>query len=306
MAKDKTEETRGIVMMAFGKPAYAKMAFNMALSIRFHSPDIKICIITDTPKVPIFADWQYQYFNEIRSIHMDDLYDNYGTKEQKMNPGKAKTRIYNYLPFDHNIYLDCDGALMKPIEGLFDECISQGGYYKTQVVGWHTIDKGNDFKEMQWAWADDMWEHFKLKPTDRMPAINSSFAYIRKGKEAEALFKQVVENFANPMEKLRMPWGATQPDELYTNVALAQLGTECDLGMHPVYFNIKLEKNWKHVNDHYYVLGIFGGLNFTHSSVLQYYDRLMHKYGASVGWQHQYKSHIVMADKHANKRAPML
>jgi hypothetical protein len=299
------EETRGVVMMAFGKPAYAKMAFNMALSIRYHSPDIKICLITDGSCVSIFADWQYQFFDEIKGILSDDLYDNYGTKEQRMNPGKAKTRIYNYLPFDHNIYLDCDGALLKPIEGLFDECISQRGYYKTQVVGWHTIDKGRDFKEMQWAWADDMWEHFNLKKDARMPAINSSFAYIRKCSESEKLFSQVVDNFSNPMPKLRMPWGNTQPDELYTNVALAQMATECDLGMHPVYFNIRLERNWTYVTENYYVLGIFGGVNFTHRSVLDHYDRMLFKYGGGFGWNHQYNSHIVMNDKHANKRAPL-
>ena len=298
-------ETRGIVLMAFGKQAYAKMAFNMAMSIKFHSPDIKIAFINDGSCISAFLDYHYQYFDQIISIHKDDAYDNAGTKEEKLNPGKAKTRIYNYLPFDHNIYLDCDGAAMQPLEPLFDECIAQGGFYKTQVVGWHDVSKGRDFKEMQWAWFDEIVEHYNLPSDFTMPAINSSFAYIKKCKESEALFKQVIKNFDNPMSNLRMPWGATQPDELYTNIALGQLSVQCDLGLHPVYFNTHLVRDWAKVTKEHYVLGIFGGVGFSHSSITDMYDRLMHKYGKENGMTHQWKSHILMKDKHANTRAAM-
>lgn len=300
------EETKGVLLMAFGKPAYAKMAMNMAASIKYHAPHIHITLVHDGVATCL-PDWAWRFFDAQQSIHKEHLYDNIGTKEEKMNPGKAKVNIYKYLPYDHTLYLDADGAALKSVDALMATCIASGSPYLTQVVGWHSIDKGRDFKEMQWAWADNIWEHYALAADAIMPAINSSFAYIRKGPEAEAFYNQIEKNLENPipLDKLRMPWGGSQPDELYTNIALAQTGIKCDIGYHPVYFNITIERNWQHVNDNYDILGIFGGVGFTHASVLQYYDRLMHKYMKGYGIQHEAKSHLLMKDKHANKRVPM-
>src|SRR5688572_16783080 len=149
-------ETKGIILMAFGKHAYAKMAFNMAVSIKYHNPDLPITLVHDGICDTVFPAWMWQFFDEVKPIKREHLYDYTGNKE-KMNPGKAKTYIYEYLSYDHNVYLDSDGACLKPLDKLFSTCIESGSPYKSQVVGWHTIDKGRDFKEMQWAWADDIW-----------------------------------------------------------------------------------------------------------------------------------------------------
>lgn len=290
--------TEGIVLMAFGKRAYYRMAYNMAMSIKYHSPDMRVALITQGE--PLLSPHELNCFTNIVQMDKDDAYDG-----DKLNPGKAKTRIYPYLPFDHNIYLDVDGVAFQSLAPLMQKCRDNGSYYLTQVVGYHDISKGRDFKEMQWAWADDIWQHFGLLDNDILPAINSSFSYIRKGDEAELLFALIADNFDYPMEKLRMPWGSTQPDELYTNVALAQLKVSCDIGFHPVFFSTGIVRNWTEIKSNHFVLGIFGGVGFSHSSVTDMYDRIMFKVMATFGKSHQYKSHILMRDKHANKRAPM-
>lgn len=290
--------TEGVVLMAFGKRAYYRMAFNMAVSIKYHSPDMRVALITEGR--PLLAEHELKYFDTVIQMNRSDAYDG-----DKLNPGKAKTRIYKYLPYTHNIYLDVDGVAMQDLNPLMQLCRDNGSYYLTQVVGYHDITKGRDFQEMQWAWADDIWEHFGLLKTDILPAINSSFAYIRKCDEAESLYGLISDNFDNPMTKLRMPWGATQPDELYTNVALAQMEVNCDVGLHPVFFSTGVVKSWTEIKVRHYVLGIFGGVGFSHSSVTDMYDRLLFKVMASRGLTHQYKAHHLMRDKHANNRAPM-
>lgn len=301
--KEITEQTTGVILIAFGKPSYMKMAFNMAISIKYHNPDLPITLVHDSG-ISALMPWMLQYFNEFKEVNPEHLYDNIGTKQQTMNPGKAKTFIYEYLSYDHNLYFDIDGAVLRPLDGLIKACVDSGEPYQTQVVGWHTIDKGRDFSAMQWAWADDCWEHFNMSKDAKMPAINSSFAYIHRSPEAQALYKQIQENMANPipLDKLRLQWGRSQPDELYTNIALAQTGIACELPYHPIYFSLRLERDWASVIEKYDVLGLFGGVHFTHKSVTDYYDRLMRKYCASMGFDHYFKWHMLGKDKHANKR----
>lgn len=303
MAKAKTEETTGVMLLAFGKHSYIKMAFNMAVSLKYHNPDLPITLVHDE-NITALMPWMLDFFTDFKEVKQEHLYDNFGTKEQSMNPGKAKTFIYEYLSYDHNLYLDLDGAVLRPLDGLISKCINSGAPYQTQVVGWYTRERGDDFPEMQWAWPNDIWEHYKLSKTAKMPAINSSFAYIRKCPEAAALYAQIQSNMANPipLNKLRLQWGRNQPDELYTNIALAQTAIDCELDYHPIYFNIRLERDWASVIARYDVLGLFGGQNFTHKSVADYYDRLLRKYCQTMGFEHRFKWHMLVKDKHANKR----
>ena len=316
MTKKKAENsTHGIVLMAFNKPAYGKMAFNMALTIKHYNPAIQIQLIHDQSALSHLNERHKAFFDIFTSVYESDIWDEVpaATPVRKLNyrtgfnPGKAKASLYKYLAFDHNIYLDVDGVAIKDLQPLFDLCIEKGQHYYCQTVGHHTIDQGRDFKAMQWAWADDIWAHYQLTPGTVLPATNSSFSYIRKCKESEELYAQVLENFttgAMPLQKLRLKWGGTYPDELALNVALAQKGINPDLGMHPVYFNIRtIGKDFSHLNENYYVLGVFGGKGFTHSSVTAHYDRIVHSASIKeLGVNIQFKSHTLVGDKHANKK----
>jgi hypothetical protein len=51
----------------------------------------------------------------------------------------------------------------------------------------------------------------------------------------------------------------------------------------------------------HYLIGIYGGVNFTHKSLLEYYDRLVHVLSKQhLGKNQEFKSHALMKDKHAN------
>ena len=62
-----------------------------------------------------------------------------------------KVNLYKYLPYDCNLYLDVDAIALKDIQPMIDELSQSGKDYISHCVGYHTIDKGRDFKEMQWA-----------------------------------------------------------------------------------------------------------------------------------------------------------
>lgn len=282
--------------MGFGKPAYIRMAFNLCASIKYHGCQIPIRLIHDgcLDALPYYHKWVFDVTELVKDEH---LYHN-----GKLDPGRAKTRIYEYLQADSNIYLDVDAMANQDLTRLFDYCEALDKYYLTQVVGKQKPSEGRDFKEMQWAYLDDIVSHYKISEDAYVWATNSSFAYIRKSPQAEALFAQIQANIDNPLPNLRSQWGDTFPDELALNVALAQLNHDPSPNIEPVYFNYQTPiTHFTPIIENHFLMGYFGGEGFSSESMWEYYDRQMRVILNGFGFEHEYKSHHLIKDKHANK-----
>ena len=311
--KNQEEKTRGVILLAFGKRSYYYAAYNMADSIKAHSPNVKILILTDSiGRFSHDLKGRLDVFDEIVEISNDIMYE--GTFK-KFSPAKVKLSLFKFLSFDYNIYLDVDGICLKDINPLFDELIAQGKSYSAHTVGYHTIKEGNDILSMQWAWANDIWEHYKLSEETILPAINSSLQFIAKDEKAEAIYNKALELFENPIpvEKLRMKWGGGQPDELYMNIALAVLGIDPAMSgggsldnsekghIHFCrFYNTFL--GYQPIIDNFYIQSYYGGRNFTPSSIIEWLDKLLIKSHYARGKNHAFKISQIIKDKHANTK----
>lgn len=294
---------KGITLLALAKPTYGKFAYNLAVSIKYHSPDIPIQLIHDDVALDhlqpghLFPDGQ-PIFDKRTVIDRADMYD-----DGVLSIGKAKMSLYKYLWFDETIYLDVDALVIKPLEPLFDEFTDD---YHTTVVGKKDLTNDiEDFDSMQWAEVKDMIDHFGLTKEMVIPATNSSFQFIRKGKVCEKLFTQINANFSNkiPRDKLKTTWGKKskvdgQPDELYLNVSLAQLGMWPKMKQDPMCFNMARTLDVKRDYANHYILCLFGGVNFTHRSMLKQYDReLLRMTRERYKRNQDFKVHPLMRDK---------
>jgi hypothetical protein len=295
--------TRGITLMAFGKKEYAQMAVNLALSIKAIS-DVAINLVTEPSTLKgIYPRMDNWLFNEIIEIDQSDLYQG-----GKFNPGRAKTRIYKYLKFDSNIYLDVDALCVRDLNELFDICEKTDSFYLTQIVGKHRLEQGRNFIEMQWAWADDLCRHYGISDKTDLYATNSSFSYWRKCDTAELFAEQMQHNidFGLPLEELRLKWGGTFPDELALNATLSQFNhdatlTEC---LSPIYFNYGILHNFdvEKIKADHFVIGYYGGNNFTSKKLWKFYDDHLHRICRRLfAREHLYKSAKLITSKHANK-----
>jgi hypothetical protein len=167
---------------------------------------------------------------------------------------------------------------------------------------------------MQWAYADDIWAHYKFDESTVLPAINSSVQYIEKSAKALALYKIAQDYLINnpiPLSKLRMKWGGSQPDELYMNCALAKLGL--DPAVTEVGNNGKAEIGYIHfamvrglsfgdVTDQYYFQSYYGGKGFTPTFYIDWMDRLLKSWMKDEGKQHKYFIHRITDNKYADPR----
>ena len=316
MAKKKTElqgitpSSEGVVLFAFGKPQYYHAAYNLAFSIKHFNKDIKIAAFFDYPdKATAHCTELLDVLDIISPIKTEQLFT-----DGKFDPGKLKVNIYQYLPFDYNLYLDVDAVALKDIQPLIDELKAGNKNYISHTVGYHNIKQGRDIPSMQWAWADVLWEHFKLKDTATLPAINSSLQFIVKSEEAQTLYyvaKTDYEQNPLPVNKLRMKWGGGQPDELYMNVALAkceidpaivEVGSNGSAENGHIHFAMQRGLSYQAVTEQYYLQSYYGGRGFTARFYTEWLDRLLFKMHQQYGKAHQYKIDRIIQNKHADAK----
>jgi hypothetical protein len=294
--------SKGVVLVAFGKHVYYGAAYNLAYSIKRFNKDIQIaCIIEGTDAMINYAGDLSDVTDIIIEIKHEHLYTN-----GKLDPGKAKVFIYDYLPFESNIYLDVDAVALKDIQPMIDELIALGKPYASHIMGYHTIDKGKKIESMVWAYADDIWERYGLSESTILPAINSSIQFIQISPKAHALYKIAQDYYVNnpiPINKLRFKWGNGQPDELYMNIALAKLEMDPATSSEYVHITTKRGLGLTQVSDQYYLQSYFGGQGYTPNFYVEWLDRLMRSWMSEQGKIHKYLIKRIVSGKHVeNKR----
>lgn len=305
-AKDK-----GVVLFAFGNRHYYGAAFNLAYSIKNYNPSIEISLFVDSVsafKEECNKDLE-NVFSSINDIEAPLLYT-----DGKLDPGKLKVNLYGLLPYKYNLYLDVDAVCLKDIEPLFNEFIESGKPYISHTVGYHTDFTKRDFPQMQWAWMDDVSNHFGLKDGDVLPAINSSLQFIVKSKEAESIYKTAKDFYENnplPTEKLRLKWGGGQPDELYMNVSLAlnkvnpahgETGSDGKTEYGFIHFASVRGLSLTQVVDRYYFQSYYGGKGFTPAFYTEWLDRMLNTMMVEHGLNHEHRIEHIIRHKYANKR----
>ena len=300
--------TTGVVLLAFGKVQYYWATLNLAFSIKKHNRNINITVLfDDSAKAISQCPEILKYVDHIGSIDAEDIYTN-----NKLDPGKVKINLYKYLPYDRNLYLDVDALALKDIQPMIDELAQSGKDYISHCVGYHTIDKGRDFKEMQWAWADKMWAHFNLLSSYVMPAINSSMQWIVKSPLTEAIYRTAKDLYFNnpiPIKELRMKWGGGQPDELYMNVALAIHNIDPALKQYEkikgseggmIHFAMSRGLTFQEITDNYYLQSYYGGAGFTPRFYIDWLDRMLNVDFKAIGSRHIYQISRIAENKYAD------
>lgn len=290
---------KGILLFAVGDKTYLYWAYNQALSIKYHSPDLPIQILTEKGYFDQLQSHHRKFFDIVTYLPEHEIYETRKIRPrqivEKVAPAKIKTRLIQWSEFDKTIYLDVDGLTTKPLEPLFELC--KDGEYYAQWAG--KGKKGEDWGQMIWAHSNDIYDHYKLPPDCTMRFINSSFQYFKKNTIAEKVFEQAYQNLQNPIPitGLRNPWGNSQPDELYMNIAFAQLGISprLDACYRPILFTL----NSVHPGDinkevgNYYGLGLWGDKRTNHGHAITLYDKLLKnycKFGYEMGVEYKSSS----------------
>jgi len=278
-----------IVILAVGNPAYGQFAHNLAISIKHHC-NLPMQLIYDAKAV---VDTDMSLFDVVTEMRPEHCY-----MGNKVMPGKAKLNIYEYLAFDECLYLDADTLVIRDLSGLKFE-----KYYQAEINGTGTVNDEKWGDEMVWATPKKIAEYYDLDGK-AIPFINTSYQFIRKGKEAEELYRNALANLENaiPYKEHLREWGrripTAQPDELYMDVACAQVDHNPS-GESLIYFrpNRTVGKETADIFKEHYAIGYYCSLEFNHKSIYTIYDTEMRKYCAAAGRHHTFTINNLMRNK---------
>jgi len=219
---------KGVLLIAYGADNYAKMAYNMALSIKHYSPNVKVALVDGgcMKKIEhLRPNWR-ELFDHIQTF----------TPEKA---GQNKVKLDLYSPFEKTLYLDIDGITIKSIEPLLEGCIASGAPMLTQVHGKGGLEDRINYGI--WAKNVSAWAWFDIPFDATFQATQTSIVYFDKSQNITGkLFKKMREKFHFPSELLTHNWGNTIPDELIYSGSAAHYGIDLDIRLvtdtHPVFF----------------------------------------------------------------------
>jgi hypothetical protein len=296
---------QGIILLAFGKKGYLRLAYNMAYSIRHFNPSLHITLVVTEGLKGIQSN-DYSVFSHVDTIPESDHLNN-----GRIDPAKVKSKMYaiGSKYYDNFLYLDVDGIALCDPEPLLNYCIQSGAGYLTDVIG-----KGGKLDHVpysMWATNQVIWDYFKLLENATLCGIQSSWAYFSK-RDGKKLGEMVAIEYEKgfPEVLLSNKWGHTLPDELLFQGCCAKLGIDPTLigfSKKPIFFGNVANHPITDILNNYVILSCFGnsgskGLTKLH--YLELYDRIMRDYCKSKGESHRYKvREYCMIDKHCNGRA---
>lgn len=270
-------------------------ACNLAVSIKHYSPDLPIYLLHDD-RVFSKGNFDLSLFSDTKLIEPDYAH-----------PANTKADIYDYLPYDENLFMDVDAICLKDVRPLFEELKDMN--YAVTVAAVYDKNSPEVFSNLPWANKSVIWQHFNLPQDAKLPSVQSSIQFIRKSDETKKIFDQLKSNLRNeiPLNKLRNQWGGSQPDELYLDVALAQLGVNPHIGDHAILFTHSMQKedgrtlSLSEIREKFYFMSLYGSKLDVKPIYKTFYDNLLIGYYRELGQNHRYKSHFVLTGKHADK-----
>jgi hypothetical protein len=272
--------TNGILLIALGGVSYAKWAANMAASLRFHSPDVKIHLA--------HSEGFETNFTEVEKLKLFDSFsvipkEYYTNEKGKFAPGKCKLYMNLYTPFNRTIYIDVDGCAIKDIKPIFESLKDRA--VVSQVVS--TTETGAESWACQWMSLKDTLKTYNIKGKFRLEELNSSFMYFDKDKNKckdyfEAAQRCYIDDYVST-------WGGSFPDELAFNVA-TQLSGLSLAWEKPITF-------FENPTNQYFV-GLYGGYSSKFLRIYRIYEREINKAWIRImGKTAPYKFHHLMKRK---------
>lgn len=294
--------TKGIVLFAFGRRGYAYMAYNLAMSIKYYNKEIPITLYIDK-EILNYITYDLEFFDQVYTLPSHVIYrENVG-----IDPASVKINVCNYLPYDETLYLDVDGIAVRDLKPLIDSLSKEKGYYLTQVIDSGDFNKYDNTKYAIWARKEKVWDHFELNDTSVYHAIQTSFAYFKKGPELENFYNKLKYFYDKGFSRsdIIQRWGGTLPDELFYSGVCANLNYNPYVNQDPIFFGNVGNQNTTHkeIKDNYYISAIYGngrGKTLTRSTFFDFYDNELREIYKHFGRDFLFTSKAVMKDKHAN------
>jgi hypothetical protein len=256
------QDKRGILLLAMGHPYYARMAYNLLVSIRLHEPDLAVAIAVSGEGFGHLNVEQQSQFSKVIEI------------DQYADPYRAKLDLDKITPFHQTLFLDADMVwnnflsplrLMDDLSGRDFEIIN-----RTRV---------STSEKILSSWID-LPKVKEVYGFDEVYDISSELMYWEKGTK---VFKTARKYYKNMKVEVK-EFGAGFPDEAYLMLALEELEHKLfQTPWEPTYWQPRWTPrihNEQHISQ-FYALSVGGA--YTLPFIKKLYDRQVNHSFYSTG-----------------------
>lgn len=210
----------GIVIIALGHPEYGKMAANLAASIRFADPFVKIHLVYTPSSITHIQAAHKALFTSMAECPAECY-----TKNGRSVYLKAKTHIYDLSPFEKTIMLDADMLFLsdeskKGAWQLFQDL--KDVEFTFQNRGFLDLSAETlDPTFSRWANVNEVKAVYQT--TGKFYHLASEFIYFTRTDSNKEFFDLAKKIFDEPKVK-SFVFDNDIPDELAFDIAAAVLG----------------------------------------------------------------------------------
>lgn len=271
--KKKKEYSEGVVMTAIGHPYYSHLAYTLAVSLRFHNPDINLTILHDGSSLNQLHEHVNIFDKQIQLT--DEQFNTNGQRDYF----KFKLYLDELTPYDRTLFLDAD-TIWNPTKTPADL------FKELKGTKFTISNRGTTSENLTSGWAS-MEDVKRIYGVERIYDIASEVIYFEGKPEVFSKAREVYEaNLINVK-----PFGEGKPDEIYLSIAMALLKAKPHISpWHPTYWQpyyFKKVHNQKFIQSHY--LTSIGGA-FFQDNTLKIYNNLQEHYYNRMGVKkHIYK-----------------
>ena len=270
-----SKKTKGIILLALNHPYYGELAFNLAMSLKFTSPNLSITLLADAGGMAYLTADKQKLFDGIILCP-----ETYSTFRGRKNYLKPKVYLNHFTPYDKTLFLDVDMIMTpkKSIESLMDDC--NGVAFTMQNRGHLDLEHGNlDNGFIIWANSKEIKESHGFT-TGKLYNLSSELIYWEKGKKSDNIFTDAQRLLESPGVKYTDFAGGV-PDEL--PFAISMIKNDCYPHIdtwRPIYWESfdKVQPTEGDINSKYFGVSLGGNIipNYTkkiYTNLVKFYGR---------------------------------
>jgi len=201
---------KGILLLALGHPNWGRWAVNLAMSLKYASPDIKISIAYAGNGINQVQGFGKGLFDKILKVP-----EKYYMKEGRVEYLKAKLALPRITPYKETLYLDSDMIWLpkhKPEELFLDVDFAIANRGSMNLEGDLTDDFG------VWASPKEIKKTFRFKE-GKFYNLSSEVVFFKSTKEVKKLYDDALKIYDRNDYDYRM-FNHAIPDELPLTISM--------------------------------------------------------------------------------------
>jgi hypothetical protein len=290
------EKKKGILLFALGSPHYGKMAANLAMSIKYGCPDMKIHVCYSGQALSSLTEQHMKLFDST-----SECPETYYVRKGKTNYFKAKLYINELSPFHETLVIDVDTVLFagKPVSLLFDEMRNKHGI-ALQVRGWHDYRTGKTHGNYT-HWFDVAKAKTAYDMSETVYQLSSELIWFKKVRAAAIVLETAQKIFDEPQLPVA-DFAGDIPDEFAFNIATSSYAVKMACERPLIYWYLMDKYSaWAEVVKDYYGISV-GGNNLS-TYIHDRYDKICAAYARAMKLPYHYR---IYAKKQWNEKRKLI